>query len=103
MTVKTPAAPAVITPKTVSVEKMNPAVAAEIFQRAMLAVEYMKNGAQGSVNADFDSEIPARQAGKDVDGRPIAGSVKTRAQWDKLSRQIEKAYKLASSVAAVAK
>lgn len=99
-------APAVITPKAakaVSVEKMSPALAVQYFAHAILALDFMERGAQNQVNTDYDKEMPSRQAGNDVDGREIAGSLKTRSNWTKLRRGLEKAHKLASDTAALAK
>lgn len=93
------AAPVVITPKTAEVKTMSPAQAAEYFSLALAALDYMTRGAQNAVNSDFDAEIPARQAGKDVDGRELSGSLKTRGGWTKLRRSLEKAHTLAQAVA----
>lgn len=82
--------------------EVSPEMAAVSFKWAKKGAEYMRGGAQSSVNLDFDREYQSSRAkGLDADGSAVAVSVKTRKTFEKLGASLERAANLAGEIITV--
>ena len=65
---------------------------------ALLALAFFESKSQGSVNKDFDAQIPYRMKGENVDGKDISMSFKSQSKLVKAMKGIENAIQFADLV-----
>jgi hypothetical protein len=80
-------------------KKMDARLAQLAFAFAQTAAQFMRTGAQASVNKDFKAEIPNALAGLDVNGEDIKLSVSTRQMYEKLDKGLLRAVEFAQAEA----
>lgn len=80
-------------------EKMTGKLAVEILSTCLIALEYLENKAQGSVNRDVDSQIVVRSKGENASGKDIAQSFKSQDKVGKTGKAVMRSLEFAKLVA----